>query len=106
MLLALDGASNFPPNQKLEYSMKLLPTLIAAVFAAASFSALAADAVTAAAPVKTEAAAPKKMTAQQEKMKACNMTAKEKALKGPDRKAFMKACLKKGKKDSAAPAAK
>lgn len=86
--------------------MKLLPTLIAAVFAAAPLSALAAEAVNTAAPAKIEAAAPKKLTAQQEKMKACNMSAKEKALKGPDRKAFMKACLKKGKKDNAAPAAK
>ncbi len=86
--------------------MKLLPTLIAAVFAAASFSAVAADAVMApakaAAPAKTEAAAPKKLTAQQAKMKFCNKDAKEKTLKGDERKAFMKACLKK---DSAASAA-
>lgn len=85
--------------------MKLLPTLIAAIFAAASFSAVAADAVMApakaAAPAKAEAVAPKKMTAQQQKMGACNKDAKEKALKGAERKAFMKSCLKK---DSAAPA--
>lgn len=30
---------------------------------------------------------------QQEKMKTCNATAKEKALKGEERKAFMKQCL-------------
>jgi len=33
--------------------------------------------------------------AQQEKMKACNKDAKDKALKGDERKAFMKDCLSK-----------
>ncbi len=33
--------------------------------------------------------------AQQDKMKACNADAKEQALKGDERKAFMKNCLKK-----------
>lgn len=42
--------------------------------------------------------------AQQEKMKSCNKEAKEKALKGDERKAFMKECL--GKKTEAAPAEK
>jgi psiF repeat len=37
----------------------------------------------------------KKPTAQQSKMKTCNATAKEKALKGAERKAFMSECLKK-----------
>jgi hypothetical protein len=32
-------------------------------------------------------------TAQQEKMKTCNSDAKTKALKGDDRKTFMKTCL-------------
>ena len=32
-------------------------------------------------------------TAQQEKMKTCNADAKTKALKGAERKAFMKTCL-------------
>lgn len=41
------------------------------------------------------------LTAQQEKMKTCNATAKEKALKGDERKAFMSNCLKK---EPAAPA--
>jgi hypothetical protein len=36
-----------------------------------------------------------KKTAQQEKMKSCNMEAKAKAAKGAERKAFMKECLKK-----------
>jgi hypothetical protein len=34
-------------------------------------------------------------TAQQEKMKTCNVDATTKALKGPDRQAFMKTCLSK-----------
>ena len=34
-------------------------------------------------------------TPQQEKMKSCNAEAKEKALKGDERKSFMKDCLKK-----------
>ncbi len=33
--------------------------------------------------------------AQQDKMKVCNADAKEQALKGDERKAFMKNCLKK-----------
>ena len=90
---------------------KLLSALIAAVFAVATFSAAADD--TAMAPAKPSAApaakadpaAPKKVTAQQVKMKRCNMEAKEKGLHKAERKAFMKSCLKKGKKDSAAPAA-
>jgi hypothetical protein len=40
---------------------------------------------------------------QQEKMTSCNADAKAKALKGDDRKAFMKSCLSGA---SAAPAAK
>lgn len=44
------------------------------------------------------------LTAQQEKMKTCNASAKEKALKGDERKAFMSNCLKKAPAD-AAPAA-
>jgi len=50
----------------------------------------AAPAAAAAAPAAAE---PKKLTAQQEKMKTCNADAKTKALKGAERKAFMKTCL-------------
>jgi len=39
--------------------------------------------------------APAFAVAQQDKMKACNADAKEQALKGDERKAFMKNCLKK-----------
>ncbi|NTV09598.1 MAG: phosphate starvation-inducible protein PsiF [Zoogloea sp.] len=45
-------------------------------------------------------------TAQQEKMKTCNADAKTKALKGDERKAFMKDCLSaKPAAPAAAPAA-
>lgn len=44
-----------------------------------------------------EAPKEKKVTAQQQRMKDCNAEAKEKALKGDDRKAFMKTCLSGGK---------
>ena len=40
--------------------------------------------------------------AQQDKMKACNVDAKAKALKGDERKAFMKTCLSKGGAPAAA----
>ena len=72
----------------MEIKMKLLPMLIAAVFSVSTFTAVAA-------PAGTDADAPKKLTAQQLKMKSCNKDAKEKTLKGADRKAFMKSCLKK-----------
>ena len=52
-----------------------------------------------------DAAAPAKpLTAQQQKMKDCNAQAKTKALKGADRKTFMKTCLS-GSSSAAAPAA-
>ena len=72
--------------------------LFAAVLAACvNASALAADAATAA-PAKP-------LTAQQQKMKDCNAEAKAKALKGADRKAFMKTCLSKEGTPAAAAAA-
>jgi hypothetical protein len=46
----------------------------------------------------THAADEKKMTPQQEKMKACNTDATAKALKGEERKAFMSTCLSGEKK--------
>ena len=39
-------------------------------------------------------AATKKVSPQQSKMRACNKEAKEKKLKGEERKKFMSACLK------------
>lgn len=62
-------------------------------------AAAAAPAAAAAAPAAAEAAAPAatdKKASQKEKMKTCNADAKTKALKGADRKAFMKTCLSGG----------
>lgn len=53
-------------------------------------AAVAPDAATT--PAAAPAASDKK-TAQQEKMKTCNKDAKDKALKGAERKTFMKGCL-------------
>ena len=50
----------------------------------------------AATPAAAAAAPAKMLTPQQEKMKTCNVDAKTKALKGADRKAFMKTCLSGG----------
>ena len=55
------------------------------------FVASVAFAAPATAPGK-KAASPAQL-AQQEKMKTCNKEAKDKALKGDERKAFMKKCL-------------
>jgi hypothetical protein len=56
------------------------------------------------APADTRPA--KELTPQQQKMKDCNADAKAKALKGADRKTFMKECLSaKGVPAAAAPAA-
>jgi len=74
--------------------MKKLLSLLAAASLAFSFAAQAADA---SAPAKKE------LTPQQQKMKTCNADAKTKALKGDERKAFMKECLS-AKKTVAAPA--
>jgi hypothetical protein len=58
----------------------------------------------AAAGVLLSAAVPAFAGAQQDKMKNCNKEAAEKALKGDERKAFMKECL--STKAEAAPAEK
>lgn len=65
----------------------------AAVLAVQMSPVLAADAADAA----------KKPTAQQQKMKACNKEAKDKTLKGDERKTFMKSCL--SNKPAGAPSA-
>ncbi|GHU10044.1 phosphate starvation-inducible protein PsiF [Betaproteobacteria bacterium] len=54
------------------------------------------------APKKEPSAAQK---AQRERMKTCNAEAKEKALKGDERKTFMKECLSSGKSDKSDDAA-
>ena len=53
-----------------------------------------------AAPLCVLAAEEKAKTPQQEKMAACNKEAGDKALKGDERKSFMKECLSAGKKMS------
>ena len=68
--------------------MKLAVALISLALAAGSAFA---EEKKADAPKKEPTAAQK---AQQEKMKACNKEAGEKALKGDDRKKFMSGCLK------------
>lgn len=55
-----------------------------------SYSSSAATTAPAAA---TEATAPAAPVSQKDKMKTCNHDAKEKALKGQERKDFMKSCL-------------
>ena len=70
--------------------------IFAAVFAACALAA-PVQAATSSTPAKT-------LTPQQQKMKDCNAQAKTKALKGDDRKAFMKTCLS-GSSSAAAPAA-
>ncbi len=62
--------------------------------AAPAPAAAAAPAAAPAAPAA--AAAPAAKVDQKAKMKSCNADAKAKALKGDDRKAFMKTCLSAG----------
>jgi uncharacterized protein HemX len=75
---------------------KLLALIVAALFAAASVTALAQEKKTekpkAEKSVKKEPTAAQKK--QQERMKECNMQADDKKLKGDDRKKFMSGCLK------------
>lgn len=71
---------------KKDYTLKA-DTAAAAAKPAAKAEAAAKPTASAAAP----AAAPVK---QQDKMKSCNADAKTKELKGDERKAFMKSCLK------------
>lgn len=61
------------------------------VTVAAALAVLAGPAVFAQAASTGEAAKP--ANSQQEKMKTCSADAKSKALKGDERKAFMKSCL-------------
>lgn len=79
--------------------MKIAHVLAAAVTAVALLSA----------PAFAEGEAVKKapsekQLAQREKMKGCNAEAKEKALKGDERKTFMKGCLSGGAAAAPAPA--
>jgi FlaG/FlaF family flagellin (archaellin) len=64
--------------------MNKLISLVAAITFTLAGTAYAAD---------DKPAAEKRPTAQQTKMKECNAQAGDKALKGDERKAFMKECL-------------
>jgi hypothetical protein len=70
--------------------------MIRCVIAAAMLAAVASSPVFAAdAATPSPATHPeKKLTPQQQKMGTCSHEAKMKGLKGADRKAFMKTCLK------------
>jgi uncharacterized protein with FMN-binding domain len=70
---------------------KLIATAVSVLFAAAVYAQ-------APAPAPAEPKAEKPMKPQHAKMKACNAEAKDKALKGQERKDFMKTCLSKSKK--------
>ena len=64
-----------------------------------AFTHYAFPAIATEAPPKPMATVPKVIPApagesQQDRMRRCNATAKEKALKGDERKAYMSACLK------------
>ena len=56
--------------------------------------ALAADGPAKPLPPVTQAAPAPAGESQQDRMRRCNATAKEKALKGDERKAYMSVCLK------------
>lgn len=76
---------------------KLLPLLGFCLCLSSTFAAgqTAPAAVASQATSPAASAAPSdKRKAQQTKMKTCNKEAKAKALKGAERKAFMKDCLK------------
>jgi Ni/Co efflux regulator RcnB len=76
---------------------KLLALIVAALFAAASVTAVAQDKKMEKKPM-TEKSMKKEPTAaqkkQQERMKECNAQAADKGLKGGERKKFMSSCLK------------
>jgi len=74
-----------------------IKTFIAATVTA--FALFAAPAYAQDAPTKKEPT--EKQLAQRAKMKSCNAEAKTQALKGDDRKAFMKTCLSGGTPDAA-----
>ncbi len=83
--------------------MKSLLSLVSAATLALTLgvAAHAADAPAAAAsaPAAAASAPAKAHTAQQGKMATCNAQAKEKTLKGDERKAFMKECLSANKQE-------
>jgi len=67
--------------------------MIVCMFLAVAFLTVSVGISAAAATDEGKKAPSAAQLAQQEKMKACNAQAKEKGLKGDERKAFMKECL-------------
>jgi hypothetical protein len=61
---------------------------------ASALPALAADVPAKPQPPAAKVAPAPADESQQDRMRRCNATAKEKALKGDERKAYMSACLK------------
>ena len=96
---------------------KLLSMIVAAMFAAASVTAIAQEkkaekkAAKAEKSMETKKDTPKKEPSaaqkkQQERMKECNAQADDRKMKGDDRKKFMSSCLKPAaKKGDAKPKA-
>jgi Ni/Co efflux regulator RcnB len=84
---------------------KLLALIVAALFAAASVTAIAQDKKSEK-PKAEKSMEKKEPTAaqkkQQARMKECNAQAADKGLKGDDRKKFMSSCLKPAAKKGAA----
>jgi Ni/Co efflux regulator RcnB len=82
---------------------KLLSVIVAAVFTAASVTAIAQDKKTE--KPKAEKSTKKEPTAAQKKQKECTMQADDKKLKGDERKKFMSTCAPKpaAKKGDAKP---
>jgi Ni/Co efflux regulator RcnB len=90
---------------------QLLSVILAALFAAASVTAIAQEKKADKPKAEMKKDAPKKeltaaQKARQERMKECNAQANEKKLKGDERKKFVSACAKppaKAKKGDAKP---
>ena len=72
-------------------TMSRIAAAIAAVGVLCLSPALAADGE---APKSATPAKPAAKESQQDKMRRCNVEAREKALKGDERRAFMSRCLK------------
>ena len=98
-LLALTGAMTMAMAQTAAPAASAAKPMAAAATAKPAEAAKPVAAAPIAAPAATEKAP---MTTQQNKMKTCNADAKTKALKGDERKAFMKTCLS-GSNAAAAP---
>lgn len=80
---------------------KLLSLIVAAVFAAASMTAIAQEKKAEKKPATAEKSTKKEPTAAQKRQQACNKQADEKKLKGDERKQFVSTCAKPPAKKTA-----